>query len=358
MKRTLSVTGAELVNADCLDVMAGMDEDSVDLIVTDPPYFRVKPEGWDRQWHGDEDYLDWLEKCLEAFARILKPEGSLYLFCGQRLSADIEIMMRNHFNVLNHIVWAKPYGRWNGCSKQSLRSYFPATERILFAESYPGPVRGGGDPYQKRCSALRAGIMAPLIHYFRHAREQAGISVSEIVRRTGKQSAAHWFSKQQWYLPVEDDYRTLCELFAEAARVNGKASLLTQDGGLLSSRYKELCIEYKACSEKLKALRRYFSVSVTVPYTDVWTYPPVGYYVGKHPCEKPAEMLRDIILASSRPGELVADFFMGSGSSIKAALRCGRRALGVELEYERFAITVSEIENMSLLVEKGATARE
>lgn len=50
-------------------------------------------------------------------------------------------------------------------------------------------------------------------------------------------------------------------------------------------------------------------------------------------------MLRQIIEASSRPGDLVADFFMGSGSTIKAALSLGRR----ELEAERFEQTVSEI---------------
>ncbi|MEB7742713.1 site-specific DNA-methyltransferase, partial [Escherichia coli] len=61
------------------------------------------------------------------------------------------------------------------------------------------------------------------------------------------------------------------------------------------------------------------------------------------PCEKPADMLRQIISASSRPGDLVADFFMGSGSTIKAAMALGRRALGVELESERFSQTVREI---------------
>lgn len=67
------------------------------------------------------------------------------------------------------------------------------------------------------------------------------------------------------------------------------------------------------------------------------------FYPGKHPCEKTADMLRQIIEASSRPGDLVADFFMGSGSTIKAAMALGRRVIGVELETERFEQTVDEI---------------
>ncbi|MEH6180499.1 site-specific DNA-methyltransferase, partial [Salmonella enterica subsp. enterica serovar Typhimurium] len=82
------------------------------------------------------------------------------------------------------------------------------------------------------------------------------------------------------------------------------------------------------------------------PYTDVWTHKPVQFYPGKHPCEKPTDMLRQIINASSRPGDLVADFFMGSGSTIKAAMALGRRALGVELESERFNQTVKEVSEL------------
>lgn len=80
-----------------------------------------------------------------------------------------------------------------------------------------------------------------------------------------------------------------------------------------------------------------------VPFTDVWTYKSVPYYPGKHPCEKPAEMMRDIINASSRPGDVVADFFMGSGSTIKEAIKLGRFALGVELEEERYNQTLGEV---------------
>lgn len=104
----------------------------------------------------------------------------------------------------------------------------------------------------------------------------------------------------------------------------------------LNRRYTEL-------QEECKSLRRYFAVSASVPYTDVWTHKPVQFYTGKHPCEKPADMLKQIIDASSRPGDLVADFFMGSGSTVKAAISLGRRAIGVELEEDRFRQTVNEI---------------
>ena len=57
-------------------------------------------------------------------------------------------------------------------------------------------------------------------------------------------------------------------------------------------------------------------------------------------------MLQQIINASSRPGDVVADFFMGSGSTIKAAMALGRRAIGVELETERFIQTVEEIREL------------
>ncbi|MOA42462.1 Modification methylase DpnIIB [compost metagenome] len=107
----------------------------------------------------------------------------------------------------------------------------------------------------------------------------------------------------------------------------------------LNRQYSDLLGEYKS-------LRRYFSVSVSVPYTDVWTHKPVQFYPGKHPCEKPADMLQQIINASSQPGDMVADFFMGSGSTIKEATDLGRCAIGVELDEDRFNETVSEVRNI------------
>lgn len=202
MKNTVKINSVDLINADCLHFIQSLPDDSIDLIVTDPPYFKVKPNGWDNQWKGDEDYLKWLDHCLAQFWRVLKPAGSLYLFCGHRLASDIEIMMRERFNVLNHIIWAKPSGRWNGCNKESLRAYFPATERVLFAEHYQGPYRGKSDGYAAKERELKQHIMAPLISYFRDARAELGITAKQIAEATGKKNmVSHWFGASQWQFP-------------------------------------------------------------------------------------------------------------------------------------------------------------
>ncbi|WP_237388493.1 site-specific DNA-methyltransferase, partial [Xenorhabdus sp. Sc-CR9] len=75
-------------------------------------------------------------------------------------------------------------------------------------------------------------------------------------------------------------------------------------------------------------------------------FAPVQYSPGKHPCEKPLDLMTHIIQSSSKQGDMVADFFMGSGATLKAALKLNRRVLGVELEEARFKQTEQEINEM------------
>jgi site-specific DNA-methyltransferase (adenine-specific) len=67
-------------------------------------------------------------------------------------------------------------------------------------------------------------------------------------------------------------------------------------------------------------------------FTDVWTFPSVRPYKGKHPAEKPVALLEHVIAASSSPGDLVLDCFAGSGSTVLAALKLGRRGIAMEIE--------------------------
>jgi len=52
-----------------------------------------------------------------------------------------------------------------------------------------------------------------------------------------------------------------------------------------------------------------------------------------HPTQKPEKLLAKIILASSNPGDLVFDPFLGSGTTAVVAKKLGRRFAGIELDY-------------------------
>jgi len=53
---------------------------------------------------------------------------------------------------------------------------------------------------------------------------------------------------------------------------------------------------------------------------------------GKHPTQKPVALLERILLASTSEGDLVLDPFSGSGTTALAAMRTGRKAIGIEIE--------------------------
>lgn len=59
----------QLYCGDCLEVLPGLADSSVSLIATDPPYFKVKGEAWDRQWDKADGFLEWLGVSLEQWRR-------------------------------------------------------------------------------------------------------------------------------------------------------------------------------------------------------------------------------------------------------------------------------------------------
>jgi len=93
-------------------------------------------------------------------------------------------------------------------------------------------------------------------------------------------------------------------------------------------------VPYKATSAYAKsgitsrAGKRYLPDPRGTPVDDVWDIPminPLSFERGGYPTQKPESLLERIILAASEPGDLVADFFCGSGTTAAVAERLGRR---------------------------------
>lgn len=61
----------------------------------------------------------------------------------------------------------------------------------------------------------------------------------------------------------------------------------------------------------------------------VFTHPKIN---GQHPTAKPEPLMHELVTLFTDPGEVILDPFMGSGTTLVAAKRLGRKAIGIELE--------------------------
>lgn len=315
---------------DCLDVLQDLSG-PFNLLLTDPPYSRVKDDDWDRCSHSE------LETLLRNVFEMIKPKmalnGAAYCFCWPFFSARLQNIMSDYFNVLNEIVWMKRRPTGAHCGYQAraditkCRKFFPETERIVFAEMYWSDKQAAADAgYQKASEQLWAEPMRPLIRYFQEAKKESGLSGKEIQDRmfqlTGKRYVfdRHTFSASQWKFPVREQY--------EAA-----ATFMP-----LHRQYEELRRQY----EELR--RAHFPSRSN--FTDLWSYAPIlaGSKKRLHNCQKPIQMITDMVTTSCRRGDIVLDPFAGSGTTGVGAMRTGRRAVLIERDERNCEIAAKRLE--------------
>jgi site-specific DNA-methyltransferase (adenine-specific) len=91
---------------------------------------------------------------------------------------------------------------------------------------------------------------------------------------------------------------------------------------------------------------RPFIVDGTKEFTDVWNFESVRPYRGKHPAEKPIDLLGHAISATTYQGDIVLDCFAGSGSTAFAAVGLGRLAVSMEIDHRLTTRIANDLEAM------------
>ena len=284
----------EIITGDCLDWMRGREDSSVDLIATDPPYYKVANEPWDHQWDNPAEFLKWVGLLVAEWQRILKPNGSLYCFASPQMAGRVECVIRERLNVLNVITWNKGESRkgaaGSGVDVTALRRFWSSSsERIVFAEQYGA-------------NSLPA-IM-------KKRRIAAGLSYSKAGEALG--CDGRLVDKWETQRGERDSCEPTFEQFRDAMTL--------------------YCYECDDIVREYEDLRRPFNVTADVEWGDVWTFNPPKSR--SHPCEKPLSIMRHIIKASSKPDAVVLDCFLGSGATAEAAIMEGRNFIGIEINPE------------------------
>lgn len=314
----------KVTQGDCLEVMRGIADNSVNLIIIDPPYnIGIKGEAWDK--YKPEDYFNFMNAVFKECERVLAPNGSFYWFHNDmpqiaRLMVDIAQHTSLVYN--SFITWDK--GDWRALSwknpseKSNLRSWFSTAEYcLLYTFSDVSSDR--------RVRTGERHMYLPLKEYFRSEKEKcekSGVNVDEFVPRT---SNFHYFANgASFNLPSKRNYLKL------------------QETGYFYKPYSEVKGEYDAFQKEYESLK--YTHNLDTDHKNVWQYKTenTGKY---HACQKPLAVIDRLIKTSSNPGDIVLDCFGGSGTTAVSAINNGRQFILIEREPEYVAIANQRIQD-------------
>ncbi|HSR88929.1 MAG TPA: site-specific DNA-methyltransferase [Candidatus Udaeobacter sp.] len=247
-----------LYQADCLSILAGLKENSVDMVFADPPYLlsnggftvhagkrvSVNKGEWDKSGGLKKDFefqLEW----IRAVKRVLKPSGTIWISgtyhsiyqCGFALQVT-------GFHVLNDIAWFKP----NASPNLSCRFFTASHETIIWARK------------DKKAK-----------HIFNYDLMKNGVWPEDALKKPGLQMRSVW---------------------------------------------------------------------------SMGTPKPIEKKFGKHPTQKPEDLLKRIILASTHKGDLVVDPFTGSSTTGIMSHLYGRKFIGIDLEKKYLDLSIKRFEQL------------
>tara|TARA_B100000315_G_scaffold162281_1_gene150740 strand:+ start:792 stop:1574 length:783 start_codon:yes stop_codon:yes gene_type:complete len=141
----------KIYNKDCIIGMKTIPDETIDLVVTDPPFainFKAKKANYNRTASrvlsgyneiNVEDYYKFTNDWMCQVKRILKKSGSMYVFSGWNNLKDILTALDvNGFTTVNHIIWKYQFGVVTAkkfvtshyhclfvCKNDKMRKFFP-----------------------------------------------------------------------------------------------------------------------------------------------------------------------------------------------------------------------------------------
>ena len=349
----MNVENRTLFIADNLDIMRGMDSETIDLIYLDPPFNSNRnykapigspaegaefkdiwtDEDIKHEWHGEiaaeheelyqiiqaseavydksmKIYLTAMAVRLFEMHRILKPTGSIYLHCDPTASHYLKAVMDSLFgknNFRNEIVWNSATGAKNNTTTRFGRGH----DIILF---YGMPKSKFNVQYEPLTEEY-------LNSHYTYTDEHGRCFQPGDLNAPGTGGHRYEFLgvTKNWRMTEEQAHQWLAE-----GRIVHQS--ITPGSRVKIPRYK-----------------RYADESKGRPALDNWT--DIGALNSQalestgYPTQKPLALLDRIIKASSNEGNIVLDPFCGCATACVAAERLGRQWIGIDISPDAEDIT-------------------
>jgi site-specific DNA-methyltransferase (adenine-specific) len=124
---------AEIILGNSLEQMKSIETETIDLIIADPPYYKVVGEKWDYQWRTEQDYIEWSIQWITEASRVLRKGGSFYLFGYFRtLALLVPYFDKLDLELRQQIVIDKGMRAVSGRATKNYKMFPNVTESCLF----------------------------------------------------------------------------------------------------------------------------------------------------------------------------------------------------------------------------------
>lgn len=273
-----------IINDDCISEMKNIKDNTVDLIISDPPYYKVVNEKWDYKWKTEDDYVKWSLDWIKEATRVLRLGGTFYLFGYFRTLA----LLVPHFKSLGlelrqQIIIDKGMRAVSGRSTKNYRMFPNVTESLLFLTK---DNKQFIKPFLKEHQAKKR------------------LSSKEINEKLGLKSNGGGM----WSIYTGNN---VAEQFPTKELWNKLSNVL------------DFNLEYEKIAQTFNPI---------MGITDVWR--DIDFYKEKHlhPTQKTLDLITRLIKASSNENDLVLDPFGGSGTTALACKNENRNCISIELD--------------------------
>jgi DNA modification methylase len=287
-----------------------MKGERAQLLHADPPYGMGKEKDGVENDNLYDDRLDAFQmEWWATFRPFLEDNASAYIWGNApelwRLWYVGGLKDSERLTFRSQVIWDKPpsASAWGSpIGSDLMRSYPHGYEVCLFFMLGEQGFNNNADNYWEGWEPIRA--------YLEKEMKRCGWKVADLNRITGTQMAGHWITRSQWGFITAEHYQKI----QNAAR-----------------EYDAFKREHDELKREFYATRAFFD-NTHDNMTDVWEFGRVtGDDRRGHATPKPVEMMERIIKSSASNGALCVEPFNGSGSTLMAAEKTGRRCNAMEI---------------------------
>jgi DNA modification methylase len=329
----------KLILGDNLEILRGIESETVDLIYLDPPFFSNRnyeviwgDEGEVRsfqdRWSGGMDhYIGWLKERVIEMHRILKPTGSIFLHCDWHANAYIRVDILDkifgYTNFRGDIAWQR-HNAHNDAKKK-----LAVLKDSIFYYSKNGQYN-----YKPVYVELSEDYKEL---FYRFEDEKGTYRLSDLTGPKVNPNDTEW----RGFHPSKSGRSWSISKEAVANIAGAKKALKLSISEKLDLLYDNNLIYISG--NGIPSFKRYLDNSKGNLLGDVWTdiknvssnsKEKIGY-----PTQKPFTLMQRIIEMASNEGDVVLDPFMGGGTTVAVADKLNRKWIGIDQSVQAVKVT-------------------